>query len=62
VTATALSSRQLNRAVLARQLVLKRARLPIPAALDQLAGIQNQYAPNAYIRLWSCLAASRATT
>jgi hypothetical protein len=23
--------------------------------LERLAGIQNQYAPNAYIRLWSCL-------
>jgi hypothetical protein len=29
--------------------------LPIPRALERLAGIQNQYAPNAYIRLWSCL-------
>jgi Winged helix DNA-binding domain len=56
MTAPTLSARQLNRALLARQLLLKRARLPIPAALDQLAGIQNQYAPNAYIRLWSCLA------
>lgn len=56
MTAPTLSARQLNRALLARQLLLERARLPIPAALDQLAGIQNQYAPNAYIRLWSCLA------
>lgn len=27
--------------------------------MEQLAGIQNQYAPNAYIRLWSCLAGFR---
>src|SRR6185503_4502119 len=29
--------------------------MPIPRALEQLGGIQDQYAPNAYIRLWSCL-------
>jgi hypothetical protein len=50
-----LTERKLNRAVLARQLLLERARLPIPRALERLAGIQNQYAPNAYVRLWSCL-------
>ena len=51
-----LSQRRLNRALLARQLLLERARLSIPDALSRMAGIQNQYAPNAYIRLWSCLA------
>lgn len=50
-----LSQRALNRALLARQLLLERSTLSIPAALEQLCGIQNQYAPNAYIRLWSCL-------
>jgi hypothetical protein len=50
-----LTQRELNRAVLARQLLLERARLPIPRALERIGGIQNQYAPNAYIRLWSCL-------
>ena len=50
-----LTQRELNRALLARQLLLERARLPIPRALERLAGIQDQYAPNAYIRLWSCL-------
>jgi len=50
-----LTQRELNRALLARQLLLERARLPIPRALERLGGIQNQYAPNAYIRLWSCL-------
>lgn len=50
-----LSQRQLNRAVLARQLLLERSPLPIPEALEQIGGIQNQYAPNGYIRLWSCL-------
>jgi hypothetical protein len=51
-----LTERALNRALLARQLLLERASLGLPEALSRLAGIQNQYAPNAYIRLWSCLA------
>ncbi|MBA2338649.1 MAG: winged helix DNA-binding domain-containing protein [Acidimicrobiia bacterium] len=50
-----LTARRLNRAVLARQLLLERARMPLPRAVEQMAGIQNQYAPNAYLRLWSCL-------
>jgi hypothetical protein len=50
-----LTQRELNRSLLARQLLLERAKLPLPRALERLAGIQNQYAPNAYIRLWSCL-------
>jgi hypothetical protein len=50
-----LTQRELNRALLARQLLLERAQLPVPRALERIAGIQNQYAPNAYIRLWSCL-------
>jgi Winged helix DNA-binding domain len=50
-----LTQRELNRALLARQLLLERVRLPIPRALERIAGIQDQYAPNAYIRLWSCL-------
>jgi Winged helix DNA-binding domain len=50
-----LTQRELNRALLARQLLLERARLSIPRALERIAGIQDQYAPNAYIRLWSCL-------
>jgi len=55
VTDEVLSQPRLNRALLARQLLLERARLTIPEALERLAGIQNQYAPNAYLRLWSCL-------
>ncbi len=51
-----LSTRALNRAVLARQLLLERSTLGLNAALDQVAGIQNQYAPNGYIGLWSRLA------
>jgi DNA glycosylase AlkZ-like len=50
-----LTQRELNRALLARQLLLERVRLTLPRALERMGGIQNQYAPNAYIRLWSCL-------
>jgi hypothetical protein len=50
-----LTQRALNRALLARQLLLERVRLPLPRALERLCGIQNQYAPNAYLRLWSCV-------
>ena len=50
-----LTTRQLNRALLARQLLLERVRLPLPRALERIGGIQNQYAPSGYIRLWSCL-------
>ncbi len=50
-----LTQRELNRALLARQLLLRRTNLSIPHALDRIGGIQNQYAPNAYVRLWSCL-------
>ena len=56
MTDEVLTARHLNRALLARQLLLERSSLTIPEALERLAGIQNQYAPNAYIRLWSCLA------
>jgi Winged helix DNA-binding domain len=53
------STRALNRALLARQLLLERVPLAIPEALSRIAGIQNQYAPNAYLRLWSCLTGFR---
>jgi hypothetical protein len=51
-----LTRRALNRALLARQLLLERSTLSIPKALDALAGLQTQYAPSAYVALWSRLA------
>lgn len=50
-----LSAKSLNRTLLARQLLLARARLPIGRALERVAGLQAQYAPSPYIRLWSML-------
>jgi Winged helix DNA-binding domain len=50
-----LTRRELNRALLARQLLLDRAPSPIPKALDRIGGIQAQYAPSMYIGLWSRL-------
>jgi hypothetical protein len=51
-----LSQRELNRALLARQLLLERAKSPLPKALERIGGIQAQYAPSMYIGLWSRLA------
>lgn len=51
-----LGPRDLNRAVLARQLLLERAATGVPRALERVAGIQAQYAPAMYIGLWSRLA------
>jgi Winged helix DNA-binding domain len=52
-----LTERQLNRALLARQLLLDRAELPLTKAVERLGGLQTQYAPSGYIGLWSRLAA-----
>ena len=50
-----LTQRELNRAVLARQLLLERRKLALPRALERVGGIQAQYAPSMYIGLWSRL-------
>jgi Winged helix DNA-binding domain len=48
-----LSQRELNRALLARQLLLERGRMSVPKALERIGGIQAQYAPAMYVGLWS---------
>jgi hypothetical protein len=48
-----LTQRELNRALLARQLLLERTRLPLPRAVERMGGIQDQYAPSAYIAMWA---------
>jgi Winged helix DNA-binding domain len=55
MTEPVLSTRALNRALLARQLLLERSPLPVTDALEQLGGLQTQYAPSGYIGLWSRL-------
>jgi DNA glycosylase AlkZ-like len=59
VTDRVLTVRELNRALLARQLLLERSKLPLARALEQVAGLQTQYAPSAYLRLWSSLESFR---
>src|SRR2546423_5496007 len=53
--ARTLTQRDLNRALLARQLLLERARTALPRALERVGGLQAQYAPSMYIGLWSRL-------
>jgi Winged helix DNA-binding domain len=55
MTERVLSTRELNRALLARQLLLERSALPLTGALEQVAGLQTQYAPSGYVGLWSRL-------
>jgi Winged helix DNA-binding domain len=55
VTERVLCARELNRALLARQLLLERASLSIPRALERMGGLQAQYAPSMYIGLSSRL-------
>jgi hypothetical protein len=50
-----LTSAHLNRALLARQRFLDRDSLAIPASLEAIGGIQDQYAPAGYIGLWTRL-------
>jgi winged helix DNA-binding protein len=55
VTERILSQRALNRALLARQLLLERSRLAIAEAVEQVGCLQTQYAPSGYVGLWTRL-------
>ena len=55
-----LGRRALNRATLARQLLLDRACLPVPDALEHLVGLQAQAPDAPYVGLWSRLGEFRS--
>jgi winged helix DNA-binding protein len=48
-----LTEQELNRALLARQILLERVRAPIPKVLERMGTLQAQYAPSMYIGLWT---------
>jgi hypothetical protein len=48
-----LSPRRLNRILLARQLLLSRRRMSVPAAIEHLVAMQSQSPRSAYVGLWT---------
>ena len=53
------TAKELNRATLARQLLLERSRLSVPKAVERLCAVQAQSVPEAYVGLWTRLAGFR---
>ena len=56
---TVLTRRALNRATLARQMLLERSDATVPAAIEHLVGLQAQTPHTAYVGLWTRLAEFR---
>ena len=52
-TERVLSLRELNRATLARQLLLERKRLSPKAVIERLVGMQAQWSPSPYVGIWT---------
>ena len=57
-----LTLRELNRATLARQLLLERRKVGVVGAVERLAGLQAQWAPAPYVGLWTRLDGFRRET
>ena len=55
MTERVLTQRELNRALLARQLLLERAPLTVSRALERVAGLHAQGVESTYVALWSRL-------
>ena len=58
-TSPVLSTRALNRALLARQLLLERAAAPPGEVAARVCGLQTQHAPSGYVGMWSRTAGFR---
>src|ERR671932_1565586 len=54
-----LTLRELNRALLARQLLLERQRLSVVKAVERICAMQAQWPPSPYIGLWTRLSGFR---
>ena len=53
MTERVLTLRELNRATLARQILLERKRVSPPAVIERLVGLQAQWPPSPYIGIWT---------